>query len=88
MENINQPIAIKDVLADVNHPLNKEVSEMMSKLESGEISMCGCMGPIGDDPYCPCQMRSRGLEPTNLWTPEKIAELDMALAKAFNFKQK
>jgi len=23
---------------------------------------CGCIGKQGDDPHCPCEMRSRGLE--------------------------
>lgn len=49
------------------------------------INLCACMGRIGDDPYCPCEMRSRGLTPTNLWTPEKIAELDRALASMFKW---
>ena len=43
------------------------------------ISVCACMGPIGDDPYCPCKMESLGLPSSNVWTPEKIAELDRVL---------
>jgi len=25
---------------------------------------CGCMGKQGNDPHCPCEMRSRGLTPS------------------------
>lgn len=49
--------------------------------------MCACMGPIGDDPYCPCTMKLKGLEPTNLWTPEKIAELDKVLSNIFTRRE-
>lgn len=44
-------------------------------------TLCACMGPIGDDPHCPCVMKQKGLTPTNLWTPEAIAALDTALKK-------
>jgi len=44
------------------------------------LGLCACMGPIAGDPYCPCEMRRKGLEPTNLWTPEKVAELHKALS--------
>lgn len=26
--------------------------------------LCACMGKTGDDPYCRCEMRQRGLTPT------------------------
>jgi hypothetical protein len=29
---------------------------------------CACLGPQGGDLYCPCVMRSLGLEPSNKWT--------------------
>lgn len=35
---------------------------------------------------CPCAMRNAGLEPTDPWTPEKVAELQKALAGMFNWK--
>lgn len=43
------------------------------------VGPCACMGPLGNDPHCPCVMRQKGLEPTNIWTPEVIAELQEAL---------
>ena len=46
------------------------------------------MGPQGNDPVCPCQMKNRGLEPHNNWTPEKIKELHEALSSCFNWKEK
>lgn len=73
-------IAIKDVLADPTHPLHDVTQGMIAKLASGEISMCSCIGPIGDDLHCPCAMRRMGFKPTNTWTPEKVAELGRALA--------
>jgi hypothetical protein len=57
------------------------VEQLHKGLADGSISMCACMGPVGDDPYCPCDMRRRGLVPTNPWTPEKIAELHRVLDK-------
>jgi hypothetical protein len=50
-------------------------------MSDNKVTACACMGPIGNDPYCPCVMKQRGLEATNLWTPEKIAELDAVLAE-------
>ena len=44
------------------------------------------MGPQGDDPHCPCEMRQKGLEPTDPWTPEKVAELKEALRNMFEWK--
>lgn len=33
------------------------------------LNFCACMGPIGNDPYCPCEMRRRGFEPSGpKWT--------------------
>jgi hypothetical protein len=49
-----------------------------------EFNLCACMGKIGNDPYCPCEMKNRGLEPTKLWTPEKIAELNNVFATIFD----
>lgn len=52
-----------------------------------QINPCACMGPIGNDPECPCRMRAKGLTPTEIWTPEAKAELDAALTKVFNMRQ-
>lgn len=79
--NENKPIPIREILDNAEHPDHKEVSSIMEKLKNGEISLCGCIGKVGDDPYCPCGMRSRGLTPTNLWTDEKITELNRVLSK-------
>ena len=48
---------------------------------------CACMGPQGNDPMCPCEMRASGLEPHNSWTPEKIQELKDVLAKFYNWEK-
>lgn len=46
------------------------------------------MGPQGNDPVCPCEMRQQGLEPNNSWTPEKIEEFKEALGKIYNWEKK
>ena len=46
-----------------------------------ELSACGCMGPQGDDPLCPCAMRRAGLTPSNVWTAEKKQDLYSVLEK-------
>lgn len=39
-------------------------------------NLCACMGPRGTDPFCPCEMRNKGLTPTPVtaggWTPEGL----------------
>lgn len=49
------------------------------------LSACSCIGRVGADPYCPCEMRLHGLEPTELWTLERKAALDAALGEMFGW---
>lgn len=49
-------------------------------------AICACMGLVGKDPYCPCEMRRRGLKSDSEWTPEDIARLEAALSDAFGRK--
>lgn len=51
------------------------------------MNFCACMGPIGDDPECPCGMRAKGLRPTELWTPEAKLQLEAAFEKIFKMEQ-
>lgn len=44
---------------------------------------CFCMGRQGKDPYCPCEMRARGLKASDTWTEEEIYNLKQALIKVF-----
>ena len=44
------------------------------------VASCGCLGPIADDPYCPHEMRRKGLADVIEWTPEKAAEFEKELA--------
>lgn len=65
--------------------------EVMDELTPEQVkaaisAFCACMGPQGNDPMCPCQMRNAGLEPHNSWTPEAIAELDAALGRCFGWE--
>lgn len=50
------------------------------------VSACACMGPIGNDPLCPCKMRQAGLEPTEIWTTKSQRELKAALVELFNIE--
>lgn len=63
-------------------------STKVNKPDLIEYGPCFCMGPQGTDPYCPCEMRQRGLNPTNPWTPEKIKELEDVLANIFQWDKK
>lgn len=56
------PIAIKDVLADPKHEYYVPVKDFVQKLDSGEINLCGCLGAMYGEPYCPCQMKEQGLQ--------------------------
>lgn len=51
------------------------------------VSACSCIGPVGNDPHCPCVMRSKGLTPTNPWTPEAKARLDTVLSQMFGWRE-
>lgn len=64
----NQPVPIKDVLADPTHPGFQAATEMLEKLGKGEISLCACLGAAPGEPYCPCEMTRRGLPAT----PERV----------------
>lgn len=52
-------------------------------MNESDIQLCSCMGPIGNDPFCPCVMRQRGLSPTDMWTEERVAELENVLKRVF-----
>lgn len=52
------------------------------------MNFCACMGPIGNDPECPCRMRVKGLIPTEIWTPEAKAQLKDALNEIFEIEQR
>jgi len=47
------------------------------------ITPCACMGPQGNDPVCPCIMRSRGLEPSGQWTDDDKRRFAEALEHMF-----
>ena len=45
------------------------------------LEPCACLGPIGNDPFCPCMMREKGFTPTEIWTSDKIEEFNSVLKK-------
>lgn len=59
-----KPAPIKEVLADPSHEAYAAAKDMMEKLERGEISLCGCIGPMYGEPYCACEMKRRRLPPS------------------------
>ena len=79
---MNETFLIRDVLSDESHEGHSAVKDMMEKLASGEISMCGCLGPMYGEPYCPCQMKQKGLEAEMENNPLRIAE-EAASAKSW-----
>lgn len=50
-----------------------------------EFTMCACMGPRGDEPYCMCRMINLGLKKKEDydWTQEEKDKLDKALDEIF-----
>lgn len=64
-----QSIPLKDILADPSHPAHAELSKFALQVKTGEITPCACMGPLSGEPYCPCEMRRRGLPPS----PARVA---------------
>jgi hypothetical protein len=41
----------------------------MEAADADPVNLCACMGPRYGDPYCYCEMKRRGLTPTE---PPKI----------------
>lgn len=51
------------------------------------MNLCACMGPLRGDPYCYCEMKRRGLEPTQA-TDEEKEKLALALGEIFKWKER
>lgn len=50
-----------------------------------DLSMCACLGPLNNEPYCPCEMSRLGLPSTaNKWTKEESNELQKVLEQIFD----
>ena len=54
-----------------------------ARLEKEAPTPCACMGPQGDDPYCPCTMKEKGLKSSAEWTEDDRARLNKALIEVF-----
>ena len=52
-------------------------------MAAGQNNLCACMGPQGNDPYCPCTMVNMGLEPSFKWEDEDKQRLEAALKTMF-----
>jgi len=71
---MTQQYKIADVLEDENHEAHNAAKDIMAKLDSGEISLCACIGPMYGEPYCACKMKREGLEHVMENNPIRIAE--------------
>lgn len=68
---------ISDVLADESHPAHDATKSFVDDLKAGMINLCGCLGPMYGEPYCPCRMKQEGLEHLMRENPlRKAAEYD------------
>lgn len=57
---MNKGIPISEFAAQ--SPENAAIVEKLKTgLDSGEISMCGCMGPMYGEPHCYCTMKQKGM---------------------------
>lgn len=52
-----------------------------------KFNLCACMGLVGTDPYCPCEMRRRGLKSDSEWTEEDKARFTKALGDMFGWEE-
>ena len=59
--NSGQHLPISEALEHGNKETKEVINDFLAKLETGEISMCACMGPMYDEPFCPCSMKRKGL---------------------------
>jgi hypothetical protein len=83
---MSEQYKISDVLADESHPAHDAAKKMMEGLRTGEISLCGCLGPQYGEPYCPCRMEREGLGEQMRSNPLRIEAnrgADERLAKLF-----
>jgi hypothetical protein len=78
----NQPTLLKDILGDPSHPDHAAMKDFAAKVNSGEISMCACIGPVYGEPYCACEMTRRGL-PSSAAHVAAIEEADKQLKSLF-----
>lgn len=79
----NQPVPIKDVLADPAHPAYSAANEMLEKLRKGELNLCACLGPGYGEPYCPCEMTRRGI-PRSTERVRATQEADRRMSELVN----
>lgn len=50
-----------------------------------DLLLCACLGPLNNEPYCPCEMSRLGLpSAANKQTKEESDELQKALEQIFD----
>ena len=73
----NNPIPLKEVLSNPDHPMYSDAKAITEKLAKGELNLCACMGPMYGEPHCPCRMTRLGLPPS----AERLAAEDASDAR-------
>jgi len=63
-------------------------------MKKDKVNLCACLGPMYNEPHCPCTMERMGLERSAEWkeynSPANVKrrekQLEKALAKMFGWK--
>lgn len=55
-------------------------------MEQTSMTVCACMGPQGNDPVCPCRMRSMSQQPSDQSTEEDRFRLTEVLTDIFQIE--
>jgi hypothetical protein len=71
---MNNTYKLSEALEDPQHEAHEPAKDFIFKLESGEINLCGCLGAMYGEPYCPCEMVRKGLQDVMDTNPLRIAE--------------
>ena len=51
------------------------------------MNLCACIGKQGNDEYCYCELKARGMDTSHLLcTEEELNDLKEAFSKMFNWK--
>lgn len=56
----------------------KIVADFRTGLDNGSIIMCGCMGPMYGEPFCPCKMVREGLQRSDQWAQAQQVSAESA----------
>ena len=58
---LGQPVGIQEILRSGNQHNKDIANSFVADIKSGIGKLCGCIGPMYDEPFCACEMERRGL---------------------------